>query len=179
MPEGASSVPYTVEKSGTAEGPERTVDLAKTGQVWIEQGKDGQADTAPDGAYPAPDTTKAVLHYYRADGDYDGWGLHTWTGAKEPTDWSKPLQPVKKDASGITFEVPLADGATSLSYILHRGDEKDLPSDQSLDIASYGHEVWMLGGTAGYLLPQTGGVPTPTSPRPRRSGSTPTPSSGR
>ncbi|MFI7362384.1 pullulanase-type alpha-1,6-glucosidase [Streptomyces sp. NPDC050149] len=161
VPEGASSVPYTVEKSGTADGPERTVDLAKTGQVWIEQGKDGQADTAPDGAYPAPDTTKAVLHYYRADGDYDGWGLHTWTGAKEPTDWSKPLQPVKKDASGVTFEVPLADGATSLSYILHRGDEKDLPSDQSLDIASYGHEVWMLGGTAGYLLPQTGGVPTP------------------
>ncbi|MFG3138265.1 pullulanase-type alpha-1,6-glucosidase [Streptomyces sp. NPDC048211] len=161
VPEGASSVPYTVEKSGTADGPERTVDLAKTGQVWIEQGKDGQADTAPDGAYPAPDTTKAVLHYYRADGDYDGWGLHTWTGAKEPTDWSKPLQPVKKDASGLTFEVPLADGATSLSYILHRGDEKDLPSDQSLDIASYGHEVWMLGGTAGYLLPQTGGVPTP------------------
>ncbi|HEY9329214.1 MAG TPA: pullulanase-type alpha-1,6-glucosidase, partial [Streptomyces sp.] len=161
VPEGASAVPYTVEKSGTADGPERTVDLAKTGQVWIEQGKDGQADTAPDGAYPAPDTTKAVLHYYRADGDYDGWGLHTWTGAKEPTDWSKPLQPVKKDASGVTFEVPLADGATSLSYILHRGDEKDLPSDQSLDLASYGHEVWMLGGTAGYLLPQTGGVPAP------------------
>ncbi|MEE4489492.1 pullulanase-type alpha-1,6-glucosidase [Streptomyces sp. BE230] len=161
VPEGASAVPYTVEKAGTADGPERTVDLAKTGQVWIEQGKDGQADTAPDGAYPAPDTTKAVLHYYRADGDYDGWGLHTWTGAKEPTDWSKPLQPVKKDASGVTFEVPLADGATSLSYILHRGDEKDLPSDQSLDIASYGNEVWMLGGTAGYLLPQTGGVPTP------------------
>ncbi|MER7723744.1 pullulanase-type alpha-1,6-glucosidase [Streptomyces sp. NPDC096323] len=161
VPEGASAVPYTVEKSGTADGPERTVDLARTGQVWIEQGKDGQSDTAPDGAYPAPDTTKAVLHYYRADGDYDGWGLHTWTGAKEPTDWSKPLQPVKEDATGLTFEVPLADGATALSYILHRGDEKDLPSDQSLDLATYGHEVWMLGGTAGYLLPQTGGVPTP------------------
>lgn len=161
VPEGASSVPYTVEKAATADGPERTVDLARTGQVWIEQGKEGQADTAPDGAYPPQDTTKAVLHYYRADGDYDGWGLHTWTGAKEPTDWSKPLQPVKKDASGLTFEVPLADGATALSYILHRGDEKDLPSDQSLDLATYGHEVWMLGGTAGYLLPQTGGVPTP------------------
>lgn len=161
VPEGASAVPYTVEKAGTADGADRTVDLAKTGQVWIEQGKDGQADTAPDGAYPAPDTTKAVLHYYRADGDYDGWGLHTWTGAKEPTDWSKPLQPVKKDASGVTYEVPLADGATALSYILHRGDEKDLPSDQSLDLATYGHEVWMLGSTAGYLLPQTGGVPTP------------------
>lgn len=161
VPEGASSVPYTVEKAGVADGPERTVDLARTGQVWIAQGEDGQADTAPEGAYPPQDTGKAVLHYYRADGDYDSWGLHTWTGAKEPTDWAKPLQPVKKDASGLTFEVPLTDAATSLSYILHRGDEKDLTGDQSLDIASYGHEVWMLGGRAGYLLPQTGGVPAP------------------
>ncbi|WP_327124609.1 pullulanase-type alpha-1,6-glucosidase [Streptomyces sp. NBC_01727] len=161
LDDGVSSVPYTVEKDGTADGPQRTVDLARTGQVWIEQGKDGQADEAPEGAYPAQDTTKAVLHYHRADGDYDGWGLHTWTGAKEPTDWSKPLQPVKKDAYGVTFEVPLTDGATSLSYILHKGDEKDLPSDQSLDIATYDHEVWMIAGQPGYLLPQTGGVPTP------------------
>ncbi|MER7806339.1 pullulanase-type alpha-1,6-glucosidase [Streptomyces sp900116325] len=161
LDEGVSSVPYTVEKDGTADGPQRTVDLARTGQVWIEQGKDGQADEAPEGAYPAQDTTKAVLHYHRADGDYDGWGLHTWTGAKEPTDWSKPLQPVRKDAYGVTFEVPLTDGATSLSYILHKGDEKDLPSDQSLDIATYDHEVWMIAGQPGYLLPQTGGAPTP------------------
>ncbi|MFB6706338.1 pullulanase-type alpha-1,6-glucosidase [Streptomyces sp. NPDC056333] len=161
LDEGVSSFPYTVEKDGTADGPQRTVDLARTGQVWIEQGKDGQADEAPEGAYPAQDTTKAVLHYHRADGDYDGWGLHTWTGAKEPTDWSKPLQPVKKDAYGVTFEVPLTDGATSLSYILHKGDEKDLPSDQSLDIATYDHEVWMIAGQPGYLLPQTGGAPTP------------------
>ncbi|MGW3167217.1 pullulanase-type alpha-1,6-glucosidase [Streptomyces sp. NPDC001142] len=157
----ASTLAYTVEKDGTADGPRRTVDLAKTGEVWIEQGEDGQADTAPDGAYPPQDTTKAVLHYYRPDGDYDGWGLHTWTGAKNPTDWAEPLRPVKKDASGATFEVPLTDGATSLGYILHKGDEKDLPGDQSLDIATYGHEVWMLGATPGYLLPQAGGVPAP------------------
>jgi pullulanase-type alpha-1,6-glucosidase len=161
LDEGTSSVPYTVEKDGTADGPQRAVELAKTGQVWIEQGKDGQSDTAPEGAYPAQDRTKAVLHYHRADGNYDGWGLHTWTGAKDPTDWAKPLQPVKKDAYGVTFEVPLTDGATSLSYILHKGDEKDLPSDQSLDLATYDHEVWMVAGQPGYLLPQTGGMPTP------------------
>jgi pullulanase-type alpha-1,6-glucosidase len=161
LDEGTSFVPYTVEKDGTADGPQRAVELAKTGQVWIEQGKDGQSDTAPEGAYPAQDRTKAVLHYHRADGNYDGWGLHTWTGAKDPTDWAKPLQPVKKDAYGVTFEVPLTDGATSLSYILHKGDEKDLPSDQSLDLATYDHEVWMVAGQPGYLLPQTGGMPTP------------------
>ncbi|MDF6021528.1 pullulanase-type alpha-1,6-glucosidase [Streptomyces sp. JH34] len=159
LDEGASSVPYTVEKDGTADGPERTVDLARTGQVWIEQGKDDQTTEAP--GTPPQDTGKAVLHYHRADGDYAGWGLHTWTGAAAPTDWAKPLQPVRSDAYGVTFEVPLTDGATSLSYILHKGDEKDLPGDQSLDIASHGHEVWMLGGMSGYLLPQAGGVPTP------------------
>ncbi|MDT0550990.1 pullulanase-associated domain-containing protein, partial [Streptomyces lonegramiae] len=151
--------PYTVEKNGTADGPQRTVDLGVTGQVWIEQGKDGQAVEAPEA--PPQDTTKAVLNYHRADGNYDGWGIHTWTGAKEPTDWAKPLMPVKRDAYGVTFEVPLTDGATSLSYILHKGDEKDLPSDQSLDLATYGHEVWLLGGKPGYLLPQVGGGAAP------------------
>ncbi|MFF1422058.1 pullulanase-type alpha-1,6-glucosidase [Streptomyces sp. NPDC058280] len=159
VPDGASAVPYTVGKDGATDGPERTVDLAKTGEVWIEEGRDGQTDQAPDGAYPPQDTTKAVLHYQRADGDYDGWGLHTWTGAKEPTDWAKPLPPVKEDAYGVTFEVPLAEGATSLSYILHKGDEKDLPTDRSLDLATYGNEVWLLAGQPTYLLPQTGSGP--------------------
>ncbi|WP_326697164.1 pullulanase-type alpha-1,6-glucosidase [Streptomyces sp. NBC_01754] len=161
LDEGASTVPYTVERNGTADGPERTVDLAETGQVWIEQGDGGQATEAPEGADPPQDTSKAVLHHHRADGDYDGWGLHTWNGAADPTDWAEPLRPVSTDAFGATFEVPLTDGATSLSYILHKGDEKDVSSDQSLDLATYGHEVWMLGGKPGYLLPQTGGVPAP------------------
>lgn len=159
---GSGSLTYTVEKSGAADGPQRTIDLGATGEVWVEQGKDGQATTAPDGTYPPQDKTKAVLHYQRADGDYDGWGLHTWTGAKNPTDWSKPLEPVnagKPDAYGVTFEVPLADGATSLSYILHKGDEKDLPTDQSLDLTANGNEVWLLAGQPRPVLPQTGGAP--------------------
>ncbi|MFI9585608.1 pullulanase-type alpha-1,6-glucosidase [Streptomyces sp. NPDC052236] len=160
LAENAATLPYTVENNGTADGPQRTVSLARTGQVWIAQGKEGQSDTAPEGAYPPQDKTKAVLHYHRPDGDYDGWGLHTWAGAASPTDWSKPLTPVKKDAYGVTFEVPLTAGATSLSYILHKGDQKDLPSDQSLDLATYGHDVWLLAGQPKYLLPQTGGTPS-------------------
>ncbi|MFC8790505.1 pullulanase-type alpha-1,6-glucosidase [Streptomyces cinereoruber] len=157
VPEGASTIPYTVEKDGAADGPQRTVDLGRTGEVWITQGRDGQSDTDP--APVTPDKTKAVLHYQRADGDYDGWGLHTWTGAAQPTDWSKPLMPVRVDAYGAVYEVPLAEGATSLSYILHKGDQKDLPTDQSLDLATYGHEVWLLGGEPKYLLPTVGGTP--------------------
>ncbi|MFD3517027.1 pullulanase-type alpha-1,6-glucosidase [Streptomyces sp. NPDC058657] len=160
LAEGATAFPYTVEKNGTAEGPARSIDLAATGEVWVEQGKDGQLTKAPDGAYPPQDKTKAVLHYQRPDGNYDGWGLHVWSGAKDPTDWAKPLPPVKKDAYGVTYEVPLAAGATSLSYILHKGDEKDLPTDQSLDLATYGHEVWALAGQPKYVLPQAQGAGT-------------------
>ncbi|WP_411111812.1 pullulanase-type alpha-1,6-glucosidase [Streptomyces sp. c-19] len=157
VPEGASTVTYTVEKNGTADGPQRSITLGRTGEVWITQGAEGQSDTNPA---PAPqDKTKALIHYQRPDGNYDGWGLHTWTGAAQPTDWSRPLMPVRTDAYGAVYEVPLAEGATSLSYILHKGDEKDLPTDQSLDLATYGHEIWTLSGQQKYLLPTVGGAP--------------------
>ncbi len=159
VPEGASSVTYTVDNDGSADGGERTVDLAETGEVWIEAGRDGQDTTKPDGVYPEPDKTKAIIHLHRADGDYDGWGLHTWTGAAEPTDWSRPLRPTGEDAYGVTFEVPLAEGATSLSYIVHKGDEKDVPTDRSLDLTTYGHEVWLSSGETSYLLPSVGSAP--------------------
>jgi pullulanase-type alpha-1,6-glucosidase len=156
---GASSVGFVVvSKDGVKDTDgDRAVDLGASGEVWVKQGSPDVAATAPEGAYPPQDTTKAVLHYHRADGDYAGWGLHVWTGAANPTDWNAPIQPVRTDSYGAVYEVPLAAGAGSLSYILHKGDAKDLPSDQSLDLAATGHEVWLLGGIEKYLLPQPKG----------------------
>ncbi|MER5761238.1 pullulanase-type alpha-1,6-glucosidase [Streptomyces sp. NPDC002082] len=154
---GASSVSYLViDKNGTKDvAVDRTIDVTKTGEIWLEQGKEPARTDRP--AYPPQDTAKAVLHYQRPDGAYEGWGLHVWTGAATPTDWSKPVLPARTDSYGVVYEVPLAAGATSLSYILHNGDAKDLPSDQSLDLKANGHEVWMLGGKEKYLLPQPAG----------------------
>ncbi|MCH0565013.1 pullulanase-type alpha-1,6-glucosidase [Streptomyces sp. MUM 2J] len=154
---GASNVGFLViDHQGNKDvSADRSIDVTKTGEVWVEQGKADVLTERP--AYPAPDTTKAVLHYHRADGNYDGWGLHVWTGAANPTEWSAPLKPVRTDAFGAVFEVPLAGGATSLSYIVHKGDEKDLPADQSLDLKADGHEVWLLAGQETYLLPQPQG----------------------
>ncbi|WP_406376751.1 pullulanase-type alpha-1,6-glucosidase [Streptomyces sp. NBC_00647] len=154
---GASGVGFLViDKDGNKDvSADRTIDVTKTGEVWLEQGKEAVLTERPD--LPAQDKTKAVLHYHRADGDYAGWGLHTWTGAATPTDWTKPLEPVRTDAYGAVYEVPLAEGATSLSYILHKGDDKDLPTDQSLDLTANGHEVWLLNGQEKYLLPQPAG----------------------
>ncbi|AZQ34296.1 pullulanase-type alpha-1,6-glucosidase [Streptomyces cyaneochromogenes] len=154
---GASNVGFLViDKDGNKDvSADRTIDISKAGEIWIEQGKEAVQTTRPD--YPAQDKSKAVIHYQRADGAYDGWGLHVWTGAANPTEWSNPLKPVKTDTYGAVFEVPLTDGATSLSYILHKGDEKDLPADQSLDLTASGHEVWLLSGQEKYLLPQPAG----------------------
>ncbi|WP_405737750.1 pullulanase-type alpha-1,6-glucosidase [Streptomyces sp. NBC_00028] len=154
---GASNVGFLViDKDGDKDvSADRSIDVTKTGEVWIEQGRTDVLTEKPD--YPAQDKTKAVVHYHRADGNYDGWGLHVWTGAANPTDWSNPLKPVKTDAYGAVYEVPLTEGATSLSYIIHKGDDKDLPSDQSLDLTANGHEVWLLNGQEKYLLPQPAG----------------------
>ncbi|WP_311315061.1 pullulanase-type alpha-1,6-glucosidase [Streptomyces naphthomycinicus] len=154
---GASDVGFLViDKDGDKDvSADRTIDVTRTGEVWIEQGKPDVLTQRPD--YPAQDTAKAVLHYHRADGNYDGWGLHVWTGAANPTDWSNPLKPVKTDAYGAVFEVPLTEGATHLGYILHNGDDKDLPTDRSLDLKADGHEVWLLNGQEKNLLPQPAG----------------------
>ncbi|MEW2074121.1 pullulanase-type alpha-1,6-glucosidase [Streptomyces sp. NPDC013433] len=154
---GASDLGFLViDKDGNKDvATDRTIDVTQHGEIWIEQGKETVTTERPE--YPAQDKSKAILHYHRADGNYDGWGLHTWTGAANPTDWSNPLEPVKTDAYGAVFEVPLTEGATSLSYILHKGDEKDLPTDRSLDLKADGHEVWLLNGQEKHLLPQPAG----------------------
>ncbi|MGC9409783.1 pullulanase-type alpha-1,6-glucosidase [Streptomyces sp. DZ1-3] len=154
---GASDVNFlVVDKDGDKDvAADRTIDVTRTGEVWIEQGKEQVVTERPE--YPAQDKTKAVLNYHRADGNYDGWGLHVWSGAANPTDWAKPLPPVRTDPYGAVFEVPLTEGATSLSYIIHKGDEKDLPTDQALDLTADGHEVWLLSGQEEYLLPQPAG----------------------
>ncbi|MFG2296596.1 pullulanase-type alpha-1,6-glucosidase [Streptomyces sp. NPDC048603] len=154
---GASSVGYLViDKDGTKDvAADRTIDVTRTGEIWLDQGKEAPRPQRP--AYPPQDTTKAVLHHQRPDGAYDGWGLHVWSGAATPTDWSKPLMPARFDSYGAVYEVPLAPGAGSLSYILHKGDEKDLPADQSLDLKATGHEAWLLSGREKYLLPQPAG----------------------
>ncbi len=113
----------------------------------------------PPVAQPPTATSRdhAIVHYKRSDGNYDGWGLHVWGDAANPTEWSKPLRPVRTDSYGAVFEVPLPEGAGSLGYVLHKGDEKDLPTDRALDLKADGHEVWLLSGREEHLLPQPAG----------------------
>jgi hypothetical protein len=92
-----------------------------------------------------------VLHYHRHEGDYEGWGVHVWTGYEGEVFWEEPLPPSGSDDFGIYFEIPAAAGAEGLGYIIHRGDEKDLWDDQYLEFAEHGREVWIMQNTPGYV----------------------------
>ncbi|MFD0521660.1 pullulanase-type alpha-1,6-glucosidase [Paractinoplanes durhamensis] len=149
---GAKNVGFiVVSKDGVKDtDADRSLDPSKNAEVWLKQG-DTAVQLSHD--YPAQDQNTAIIHYRRADGNYTGWGLHVWDGAATGTDWSSPLQPAETDTYGVTYKVPLAAGATGLSYIIHNGDAKDLPTDQRLDFATAGREVWLLGGVTDRLLP--------------------------
>lgn len=93
----------------------------------------------------------AVLHYHRHNGDYDGWGLHVWTGFEGDVTWEDSLDAAGSDDFGIYFAVPVAADAGGLAYIIHKGDEKDLWDDQYLDFSADGYEVWIMQNTPGYV----------------------------
>lgn len=146
-----ASVPlnYIIHKGDTKDpGPDQSFTPATQPETYVKSG-----DSRLYKSRAAAENV-AILHYRRADGNYDGWGLHVWGGAATPTEWATPVQPAGTDGFGAYYRVPLAEGATSLSYIIHKGDEKDLPDNQSLELATDGNEVWRLAATEGYLLPQ-------------------------
>ena len=100
-----------------------------------------------------PDDVKVILHYHRPNADYEGWGLHVWTEYNSDVACENPLPPSASDEFGLIFQVSVADDATGLGYILHKGDEKDLEDDQYLDFAENGREVWITQSTQGYVIP--------------------------
>ncbi len=98
-----------------------------------------------------------VIHYQRPAGDYAGWGLHAWEGTLVKPDWHRPLAPEAFDDFGAVFHVPVGDDAVGLRYVLHRGDEKDLPDDQRLDL-TVTREVWLRAGTVAPVRPDLGSL---------------------
>ena len=83
---------------------------------------------------------------YRIDTNFnDVWGMHTWGEAGDPA-WTTPRKPVSEDAFGVVFKVDLHDNAQSISYMLHRGDEKDPGPDRALEFESWGYEIREVQG---------------------------------
>jgi pullulanase len=88
----------------------------------------------------------ARLHYYRYDNNYSGWGLHLWgDGAASPTTWNMPLYFSNRDDYGVYADVALKDLKSQVTFLLHRGDEKDVPGERQLRFEN-GVEFWLKQG---------------------------------
>ncbi|WP_371785244.1 pullulanase-type alpha-1,6-glucosidase [Streptosporangium subroseum] len=145
----SASLNFIIHKGDTKDpGPDQALTPALQPDAYVAS---GVAKVHPTRAAAE---NVAILHYHRPDGNYEGWGLHLWGDVATPTEWGVPLRPAGQDGFGVYFRIPLTEGAKTVSYIIHRGDEKDLPDNQSLDLPTVGHEAWRIAATEGYLLPQ-------------------------
>ncbi|GAA1629386.1 pullulanase-type alpha-1,6-glucosidase [Actinoplanes couchii] len=132
---------------------DRWVSPHETGEIWVVAGESKMVANVPKNR----DKSDVLIHYRRPDGDYAGWGLHAWEGVpvKEKPRWGRPRIPVRFDAFGAVFQVRVRDDAVGLRYVLYRGDEKDLPDDQRLDLIET-REVWLTAGETAPVLPALG-----------------------
>ena len=130
--------------------PDRSYTPADQYEIWLNSGNETVFDSW--GAA----TNTAVFHYARCLNDFgnyessdynDFWGMHLWGDVDVPgLTWQTPLKAAGQDGFGVYYEVPLIDGASTVNYIFHRGDEKDTDADQSLNLASLGYEIWVVNG---------------------------------
>jgi pullulanase len=144
-----------VDRNGVKDvATDRHLDPRRTPEIWL---RPGDPEVYTEGPEPAADPNTAVIHYRRGDGDYKGWGLHAWEGTFGTPRWDAPLTPAAFDAFGAVFRVPVRPDATGLRFVLHHGNQKDLPDDQRLDL-SRAREVWVLSETFAPVCPDLGSL---------------------
>jgi pullulanase len=85
------------------------------------------------------------IHYRRYDGNYGGWGLHYWGSAvAKPTDWGAPLYfAANSTRYGSFVDVPISNIGGTLTFLVHRGDEKDVVEERQLSGFSQQREFWI------------------------------------
>ncbi len=109
---------------------------------------------------------KVAIHYFRADGSYDGWGLHVWesfqkkeeagdefaaktTGDRplKGVNWFKPLPQSGKDDFGAYWLLDAKEFDNGrVNYIIHKGDKKDQGNKDMFWLIKDAKEIWVNAG---------------------------------
>ena len=125
----------------------------------ISAGKQTAVFSAPEQSplqEQGPTPEYAIIHYSRPAGDYGTpssdfntyWGLHLWGDGLDPgegTDWTNPKPFSGVDDYGAYVAVKLADPTKAVNYIVHKGSDKDTPSDRSF-VPSQIPVLWIKQG---------------------------------
>jgi hypothetical protein len=120
---------------------------------------------AAEEALKLPDG-KAAVHYFRADGAYDGWGLHVWQSfqkVEEADDefaekqsgdqplkgvsWGNPLKQSGKDDFGVYWLLDASFFENGrVNYIIHLGNKKDQCNSDKFWLLKTSKEAWINAG---------------------------------
>jgi len=112
-----------------------------------------------------PDGSVAI-HFWRPNGDYDGWGVHVWESfekvengkvvkPKDKSDqplsgvsWGTPMMPTGKDGFGVYWVVKASEFRNAkVNYIIHKGDSKEqCAKDIAFFPEAQGREVFVNSG---------------------------------
>jgi len=111
-----------------------------------------QAFAQPDPAIPSGDIR---IHYFRPDGNYNGWTVYAFDNTTENTGnyGGGPVPVTGTDNYGVYFDVGVTTGAQEVGIIIHNptasgGDQKDTPNNLFVDPATQGFEYWAYSGIA-------------------------------
>lgn len=98
-----------------------------------------------------PGEGKVAINYARCDGNYEGWGLHTWKNPGIPLpgiEWGNPMKPTGKSDFGVFWITDLVEYGKSanVNYIIHLGDTKENGGrDMKFDGKTV-KEIWVIDG---------------------------------
>ena len=89
------------------------------------------------------------VHYWRASGDYAGWGVYSWKGPNQGAPkWPANWKFNGKDKFGSYYDVMLGEGASSIEFLVTDGKgNKNCQKDQKYqlpsDLGQKGAEIWL------------------------------------
>ena len=126
-----------------------------TAEIWLVSG-DPTIYTAPPSGFEvipfAHEKVNVTVHYYRYDGEYDGWNLWMWAGNQG----GRSVSFIKEDETGLTANTTFDDltNVTSLGIIVRKsvpGNDwaaKDVEQDRFIPLFRSDRdgniEVWLM-----------------------------------
>ncbi len=118
-------------------------------------GGDDPVPPRPTPQETGPAAATVRVHYQRADGAYQGWGVYAWEGpAVLHTDWPSgdKYRFDHADAYGAWIDLPVDTGKAQMQFLVNKGTDGsntskapdcDLKFNFRTDIAAHGQEVWL------------------------------------
>ena len=97
---------------------------------------------------PVPSENYVRLHYYRPDGNYQGWNLKFWQEDKETGEKkiNGEIRTNDLDTCGVYWNIPCQAQYGNLKFVVFKGEEEEFGGIQEYPDFETTDEIWMKAG---------------------------------